>query len=88
MYGLKQAVKIAYDGLKQYLLPCGHVPTKHTPGLCRYTTSNLTFTLLIEDFGIKCAKFSQFQHLVHTLQQKHEITVDWAGTLCIRVFLD
>ena len=54
MRGLKQAGKISHDGLKKHLAPCGHTPEKHTPGLWKHEKTDLTFTLIVDDFGIKC----------------------------------
>ena len=88
MCGLKQEGEITYDDLKQHLLPHGHVPTKHTPALWCHASSNLTFTLIADDFGIKCKNISQFQHLLHTLQQKYDIAVNSTDTLCAKVSLD
>ena len=49
-HGLEQAGKIAYEDLKQHLLPYGHLPTKNTPSFWRHTTSNIKFILIVEDF--------------------------------------
>jgi len=38
MYGLKEAVILAYDQLKDHLAKYGYIPFKHTPGMWRHTT--------------------------------------------------
>ena len=86
--GLHQVGKIAYEDLKQHLKPYGCVPTKHAPGLWRYITTNLTVTLIVDDFGVKYENIEQVKHLIHALKQKYEITVDWAETLYAGVSLD
>ena len=88
MHGLQQAGKIANDDLKQHLLPYGHAPTKHTPGLWRHTTSDLTFTLIVDDFGTKYTNIAQAKDLLHALQQKYNVTVDWTGALHASVSLE
>ena len=76
MCGLQQEVKIAHDDHKQYIQPYGHVPTKYVPGLWRHLTTNLPFIFIIDDSGIKHISISHTKHLIYTLQQKYEITVD------------
>jgi len=53
MYGLKEAAILAYDQLKDNLAKYGYIPFKHTPGMWHYATRQLTFTLAVDDFGIK-----------------------------------
>ena len=49
MYGLKEAVFIAFDQLVCYLAPHGYEPAPCTPGLWRHTTRPITFTLCINN---------------------------------------
>ena len=88
MHRLHQTGKIAYEHLNQHMLPYGHVPTKHTPGLWHHTNSNIKFNLIFDDFGAKHTSIAQVKYLIHVLQQKYEIIVDWTGTLYARVSLD
>ena len=88
VHGLKQSGKIAYDELKQHLLPHANVPSKHTPRLWRHATSNLRFALIVDNFSAKHTSIAQVKHIIHALQQKHEIIVDYTGTLYASVFLD
>jgi hypothetical protein len=53
MYGLKEAAILAYDQLKAHLAPFGYAPVTHTPGLWRHATKPTTFTLAVDDFGVK-----------------------------------
>ena len=76
IHALQQVGKIANDNLKQHLLPYVHVPTKHTPRLWRHMTFNVTFTLIVDNFGIKHTNIEQVKRLLHFLQQIHNITVD------------
>jgi len=52
MYGLKEAAILdsyqKQDHLEKWL-----APFKHTPGMWRHKAHNLTFTLGLDDFGIK-----------------------------------
>ena len=53
MYGLKEAGIVAYKNLVKNLAPFGYEPMKYTPGLWRHTARRTTFTLAVDDFGIK-----------------------------------
>ena len=56
MYGLKEAAILAYEQLRSHLTQFGYVPMKHTPGLWRHESRPTTFTLAVDDFGIKYFK--------------------------------
>lgn len=81
MYGLKQAGILAHNELKQHLEPYGYAPVKHTPGLWRHTNDPTTFTLVVNDFGIKYTNKNQVNHLLQALSSKYKITTDWSGSL-------
>jgi hypothetical protein len=59
MYGLKEAAVLAFDQLKAHLAPHGYAPVRHTPGLWKHNQRRTTFTLAVDDFGIKF--FSQIR---------------------------
>ena len=49
---------------------------KHTPGLRKYDTTDLTFNLIVDDFGIKYTDTNQAQHLLNSLKDKH-VALEW-----------
>jgi hypothetical protein len=53
MYGLPQAGILANNLLVTRLAPHGDRPCTHTHGLWRHGTKPITFTLVVDDFGIK-----------------------------------
>ena len=53
MYGLKQAGKLANKQLKKVLATGGYFPSKYTPGLYLHETCPISFTLVVDDFGVK-----------------------------------
>jgi hypothetical protein len=53
MYGLKEASILAYDQLKAHLNQYGYSPVRFTPGLWKHNMHRTTFTLAVDDFGIK-----------------------------------
>ena len=52
MYGLPQADKIANDHLQWHLRKYGYLPCHFSPGLWHHTDRKISFTLVIDDFGI------------------------------------
>jgi hypothetical protein len=53
MYGLPQAGKLANGRLRKFLASFGYVPCPVTPGLWKHLHSNLMFTLVVDNFGIR-----------------------------------
>ena len=80
MYGLKEAGLIAFQRLVKQLAPHGYHPVRYTPGLWTHETMPTTFTLAVDDFGIKYFQKSHFDHLLNALKQTYEISVDLTGS--------
>jgi len=53
MYGLPQAGRIANDRLTAFLAPYGYAPVPITPGLWKHASRDVTFSLVVDDFGVK-----------------------------------
>ena len=53
IYGLLQAGKIVHDRLKPHILQYDYTPTSLTSGLWRHSHRSISFTLVVDDFGIK-----------------------------------
>ena len=81
MYGLPHAGKISNDRLVKHLQPHGYAPVTHTPGLWKHHTRNITFTLMVDDFGIKYTNLEDVTHLQNALHQQYEIITDMTGSL-------
>ena len=81
MYGLPHAGKIANDRLQQHLAPYGYHPVRHTPGLWKHNSRPISFTLVVDDFGIKYTNIADVHHLHNALRKQYEITTDMTGTL-------
>jgi hypothetical protein len=81
MHGLKEASVLAYDQFKEHLAPHGCAPVRFTPGLWKHNTRRTTFTLAVDDFGMKHFHHkADADHLFSALHGKHELTKDWTGT--------
>ena len=68
MYGLKQAGKIANDQLKERLIPHGYLPCKNTPGLWKHSNKPISFTLIVDDFGVKYTRKKDAEELLTLLR--------------------
>jgi hypothetical protein len=88
MYGLKEASVLAFEQLKAHLAPHGYTPMPFTPGLWKHKTRRTTFTLAVDDFGIKYFSKADAAHLFSALEEKYVITTDWSGSSYLGFTLD
>ena len=88
LYGLVQAGKLAYDQLLQRLLSADFFPAPHAPGLFLHKTRPISFTLCVDDFGIKYRHKDDLDFLIATLQKDYKITIDLTGTNYLGLTLD
>jgi hypothetical protein len=63
MYGLPQAGILANKLLEQRLNTKGYYHCQHTPGLWRHVWRDITFCLVVDDFGIKSTSRDHVIHL-------------------------
>ncbi len=64
VWGLPQAGILANKLLHKCLAPNGYYKCKQTPGLWRHTTHLTSFTLVVDDFGVKYTHRSDVNHLI------------------------
>ena len=83
MYGLPQAGKLAHDQLKAHLKKFGYAPCRLTPGLWKHQTRPISFTLVVDDFGVKYVNEEDLNHLIASLRQKYELHVDLTGSFML-----
>ena len=76
-YGLKQSGRIAHDDLVEHLAKHNYVKTEHTEGLFRHKTREISFTLVVDDFGIKHIDKADVDHLNSIIREKYKYKVDW-----------
>jgi hypothetical protein len=81
MYGLPQAGRLANNLLIKQLAPHGYHPVEHTHGMWRHKMRPITFTLVVDDFGVKYFGKEHADHLLHALKQHYEVTEYWEGKL-------
>ena len=80
MYGLPHAGRIANDALIAFLAPHGYHPCELTPGLWKHDHSDVTFTLVVDDFGVRYTDRAVVEEFLTILKQKYELKADWQGT--------
>jgi hypothetical protein len=56
MYGLEESGFIANQELKAILAKQGYIPSKFIPSLFTHKTRSIAFSLVVDDFGVKCMK--------------------------------
>ena len=79
MYVLPQSGNMAHNLIKKRLYEAGYFPVQFTSGLWRNVWSPVTFTLVVDDFGIKFTGDTHANHLIQTLKKDYEITIDPRG---------
>ncbi len=81
MYALPQDGILANKLLEQCLAIRGYYQCQHTPGLWHHMWRNITFFLVVNDFGIKTTSMVNTKHLVSSLQKHYSVAVNWTGFL-------
>ena len=76
---IKQSGRLARERLTTDLESNGYSPVPHTPSLWRHHTSDLVFSLIVNDFGIKYTHKADANHLLKSLREDYEITKDYTG---------
>jgi hypothetical protein len=79
MYSLPQASIIAQQLLKERLQKHGYRQNQTTPGLWKHDTCLISFSLVIDNFGVKYVGKENAQHLLDTVQQYYKCSCKWEG---------
>ena len=67
MYGLRQSGRLANIKLEKVIGAQGYYPSKYTPGLYLHKIRPISFTLGVDDFGVKYVNKEDALHLEKTL---------------------
>ncbi len=78
---LPQAGILTNKLLQKRLAPHGHYECKHTPGLWKHITCPISFTLVVDNFGVKYERQEDINHLITCGKSKYDLTADWTGNL-------
>jgi hypothetical protein len=77
MYGLPQAGIIAQQLLEEHLQKDGYCQSKTTPGLWQHGIRPISFSLVVDDFGVKYVGEENTQHLLDTVRKYYKCSCDW-----------
>jgi hypothetical protein len=88
MYGLPQAGIIAQNLLTKRLHKARYRQSKITSGYWRHDWHPISFTLVVNDFGVKYIKKEDVEHLASVIKQDYEIDIDWEGTQYLGLMLN
>jgi hypothetical protein len=87
MCGLLQAGILANKLLRKCLGPHGYFECKQTPGLWKQATHPISFTLVVDNLGVKHTHQEDIKHLIKCMKEKYELTKDWDGNLYCSICL-
>ena len=88
LYGLKQSGALAAKKLAADLAPFGYQKVPFTTGLWKHVSRPITFTLVVDDFGVKYVNKEDAEHLESALESKYPITTDLSGDKFIGINLE
>jgi hypothetical protein len=88
MYGLPQAGILVNELLQRNLANDGYRPTQHTHGLWTHDTRPISFSLVVDDFGVKYVGREHAEHLMACIKKKYNISSDWNGGAYCGLTLD
>ena len=80
MYRLPQAGLLTNKLLEQCLNKHRYFQSKLVPGLWKHITRPISFTHLVDDFGIKYVGKEHVDHLMNVLQEHYQVKADWTKT--------
>jgi hypothetical protein len=70
MWGIPQAGILTNKLLKKCLAPYGYLKCKQTPGLWKHETCPISFTLIVDNFGMKYSREEDITHLIKCIKEK------------------
>jgi hypothetical protein len=88
MYGLPQAGILANELLQRNLAKDGYRPTTHTHGLWTHDTRPISFSLVVDYFGVKYVGREHAEHLMACMRKNYNISSDWNGGAYCGLTLD
>jgi hypothetical protein len=58
------------------------------PGLWKQATRSISFTLVVDNFGVKYTRQDNIEHLIKCIKEKYKLTMDWDGDLYCGIHLE
>jgi hypothetical protein len=88
MCGLPQEGILAQQMLEKRLNAHRYSQSKSVPGLWMHTTCLISFSLVVDNSGIKYVGKEHVLHLLDVLKQHYGLSEDWSGTNFIGLTFD
>ena len=88
MYGLTYAGIIAQKLLEERLEKHDHKQSDTTPGFWTHKWRPISFTLIVDDFGVKYVGEEHANHLISVLSEHYVVKKDWKGEKYCGITLD
>jgi hypothetical protein len=88
MHELPHAGILANELLQRNLAKDGYRPTQHTHGLWTHDTRPISFSLVVDDFGVKYVGREHDKHLMACIRKNYNISSDWNGGAYCGLTLD
>jgi hypothetical protein len=88
MYGLPHAGILANELLQRNLAKDGYRPTNHTHGLWTHDTRPISFSLVVDNLGVKYVGREHAEHLMACIKKNYNISSDWNGSAYCGLTLD
>ena len=79
MYGLPHAGIIAQKLLEERLTKHRYRQSDHTPGLWIHDWRPISFSIIVDDFGVKYVGREHADHLIKILEEFYVVDKDWEG---------
>jgi hypothetical protein len=79
MYGLPQAGYLSQVRLIKHLKKHGYTQHEHVNCLFQHKDNGVSFTLVVDDFGVKIPNRKAAWHLINSLQEMYKLHIDWEG---------
>jgi hypothetical protein len=88
MYGLPQAGILAQELLEKCLNKHGYCQSPITPGLRQHEFCPISFTLCVDNFGIKYVGREHVEHLSNILKEHYKSSQDWSVACYLGMTID
>ena len=88
VWGLPQAGILANKRLRCKLAPFGYFEHRSTPRLWTHVSRPISFTLVVDDFGVKYVNKADADHLVASIKSTYTLSEDWTGNLYCGIALN
>ena len=88
MFGLPHAGLIAQQMIEEMLDKQGYKQSALIPGLWTHTWRPITFSLSVDDFGVKYVGKQHSDHLIAVLLEHYKISNNWSGKRHLGLDLD